>query len=109
MIIRNGPGRFVPSHVSANDLFSAAWGVHGYRSVTFLERRKGSGTASIDRRKSYVDVIERVLGNQVPTSAVTKSRRFVWNTSSVRPGVSTVSEVQVSIFDSIEDARNHKH
>ena len=84
--------------------------MHGYRSVAFLERRKGAGTASIDRRKSYVDVIERVLGNQVPTSAVTKSRRLFSNTWSVKSNVgSTVSEVQVSILDSIEDARNHKH
>ena len=84
--------------------------MHGYLSVAFLERRKGSGTASIDRRKSYVDVIERVLGNQVPTSAVTKSRRLFSNTWSVKSNVgSTVSEVQVSILDSIEDARNHKH
>jgi hypothetical protein len=84
--------------------------VHGYPSVAFLERRKGSGTASIDRRKSYVDVIERVLGNQVPTSAVTKSRRLFSNTWSVQSSVgSTVSEVQVSILDSTEDTRNHKH
>jgi hypothetical protein len=84
--------------------------VHRYLSVTFLDRRKGSGTASIDRRKSYVDVIERVLSNQVPTTAVTKSRRFMSSISSARTNVgSTVSEVQVSILGSIDDARKHKH
>jgi hypothetical protein len=109
MIIRNGPGRAVPAQVSGNGC-SAAWCVHAYPSVAFLERRKGAGTASIDRRKSYVDVIERVLGNQVPTSAITKSRRLFSDTWSVTSSVgSTVSEVQVSVLDSIEDARKHKH
>jgi hypothetical protein len=76
--------------------------------VTFLERRKRAGTASIDRRKSYVDVIERVLGNQVPSSDLTRSRRFFSNKSSGFSTIgSTVSEVQVSILDSIEDTRKH--
>jgi hypothetical protein len=81
--------------------------VHWVASVTFLERRKGFGTASIDRRKSYVDVIERVLGNQVPSSDVTRTRRFVSNNSAGTAVASTVSEVQVSILGSIEDTRQH--
>lgn len=82
--------------------------MHDHRGVTFLDRRKGSGTALIDRRKSYVDVIERVLGNQVPTSGVIKVRRFAPNIASVLSSVgSTVSEVQVSILDSIENPRKH--
>jgi len=76
--------------------------------VTFLERRKGSGIASIDRRKSYVDVIERVLGNQVPSSDLAGFRRFDPHRAAGSSTVgSTISEVQVSILDSIKDTRRH--
>lgn len=76
--------------------------------MTFLERRKRAGTASIDRRKSYVDVIERVLGNQVPSTDLTGSRRFFSTKfSGLSNFGSTISEVQVSILDSIEDTRKH--
>jgi hypothetical protein len=71
-----------------------------FGGVTFLERRKGFGTASMDRRKSYVDVVERVLGNLLPSVAPIGSRRFVThlNTSLCAAG-STVSEIYVSVLD----------
>jgi hypothetical protein len=82
--------------------------VHCLAAVTFLELRKRAGTASIDRRTSYIDVIERVLGNQVPLSGLTGSRRFFSTKFSGLSNIgSTISEVQVSILDSIEDTRKH--
>jgi hypothetical protein len=72
--------------------------------VTLLERRKGFGTASMDRRKSYVDVMERVLGNSLPSSSPRRPRFFV---SDLQLGCSTVgstiSEIQVTLLDSIVD------
>jgi hypothetical protein len=74
--------------------------------VTFLERRKGFGTASLDRRKSYVDVMERVLGNSLPPDVPSQPRVFV---SGFHAGQwtmgSTVSEIQVSILDSTQTRR----
>ena len=68
-------------------------------NVTFLERRQGLGATSIDRRKSYVDVVERVLGNSLPSAAPIGSRRFVTHlTTSLWTG-STISEIFVSVLD----------
>jgi len=80
----------------------AARPVHEHCSVTFLERRKGFGTASMDRRKSYVDVMERVLGNLLPSIGPRRPRFFV---SGLQLGSwtvgSTVSEIQVTVLGSI--------
>ena len=68
-------------------------------NVTFLERRQSVGATSIDRRKSYVDVVERVLGNSLPSAAPIGSRRFVTHlTTSLWTG-STISEIFVSVLD----------
>jgi hypothetical protein len=81
----------------------AARHVHERRRVTFLERRKGFGTASMDRRKSYVDVMERVLGNSLPSGAPRRPRIFVAEFQFGRWSVgSTISEIQVTVLDSIE-------
>ena len=76
--------------------------------VTFLERRKGFGTPSMDRRKSFVDVVERVLGNSLASCAPIGSRRFVThlNTSLCAVG-STVSEICVSVLDRPDPRRGH--
>jgi hypothetical protein len=81
--------------------------VHRQISVAFLERRKGFGTASMDRRKSYVDVMERVLGNSLPSSAPRQPRYFIsqfqlhhWTVGS------TVSEIQIVVLDNMMD-RHH--
>jgi hypothetical protein len=72
----------------------------------FLERRKGFGTASMDRRKSYVDVMERVLGNSLPSSGPRRPRFFVSDHQFGRWTVgSTISEIQVTVLDSIDDHR----
>lgn len=77
-------------------------------AVTFLERRKGFGTASMDRRKSYVDIMERVLGNSLPSSVPGKSRFFNSELYVGRWTVgSTVSEFHLSVLDGIKDGRPH--
>lgn len=76
--------------------------------VTFPERRKGFGTAAIDRRKSYVDVMERVLGNSLPAAAPIGARRFVTylNTTLWRVG-STVAEIYVFVHHQPDHRRRH--
>ena len=79
-----------------------------FGTVTFLDRRKGFGAASMDRRKSYVDVVERVLGNSLPSVGPIGSRRFVThlNTSLCAVG-STVSEICVSVLDRPDHRRGY--
>jgi len=62
----------------------------------------------MDRRKSYVDVVERVLGNSLPSGAPSRSRRFIvqLNTGLCTVG-STVSEIYVSGLDRLDDRRGH--
>jgi hypothetical protein len=75
--------------------------------VTFLERRKRFGTATIDRRKSYVDIAERVLRNSLPSAVPIGSRRFVTHlNTSLRAG-STISEILVSVLDRPTYRRRH--
>ena len=84
----------------------AAWCVHGHFCVTFLERRKGFGTAPLDRRKSYVDVMERVLCNSLPSEMASRPRAFVSDFQAGRWTVgSTVSEIHVFVLDSFNTKR----
>lgn len=67
--------------------------------MTFLERRKGFGTASMDRRKSYVDVMERVLGNSLPSGSPVEPRRFIPDFRLRRWTVgSTVSNIEIVLL-----------
>ena len=70
-----------------------------FTSVTFLERRQGLGATSIDRRKSYVDIVERVLGNSLPSAAPIDSRRFVSHLTTGLWTGSTIAEIFVSVLD----------
>jgi hypothetical protein len=79
-----------------------------FGGVTFLERRKGSGTASMDRRKSYVDVMERVLGNSLPSDVPTRPCRFMTHLNTSRWSVgSAVSEICVSVLDGLDDRQGN--
>ena len=82
--------------------------MHAAKVVTALERRKGFGTPVIDRRKSYVDIVERVLGNSLPAAAPIGARRFVThlNTSQWRVG-STVAEIYVFVLHQPGHRRKH--
>ena len=66
--------------------------------VTFVERRKGDGRPTLDRRRAYIDVVERVLGSSLPSEAVrpgTIFKRVDFGQSAIG---STISEVQVHLL-----------
>lgn len=63
--------------------------------VVFVERRKGDGHRTLDRRRTYIDIVERVLGASLPTETsgrLTSFRRIYFG--QVVSG-STVSEVHI--------------
>jgi hypothetical protein len=66
--------------------------------LSFLERRKGLGAATMDRRKTYVDVMERVLGSSLLSDLSMHPYSFSARTVAVG---STVSEIQVTMLDRI--------
>jgi hypothetical protein len=60
----------------------------------------------MDRRKSYVDVLERVLGNPFPSTEPRSRSFFVSEFEVGRWTVgSTVSEIHVFLLDSIAERR----
>ncbi len=71
----------------------------------FLERRKGFGEATMDRRKTYVDVMERVLGNSLPTDFPPDPGSFTIAAARESTIGSTVCEIQVTVLDSMDDRR----
>ena len=69
--------------------------------VVFVERRKGDRHHTLDRRRTYIDVVERVLGTSLPSEAwryTTSFTRVVFGQVVIG---STVSEVQVSFLDDV--------
>ena len=44
--------------------------------VVFVERRKGDGHRTLDRRRTYIDVVERVLGTSLPTDTSGRMTNF---------------------------------
>jgi hypothetical protein len=67
--------------------------------VTFVERRKGDGYRTLDRRRSYIDIVERVLGSSLPSEISRPQRLFTRLDIGQSVIGSTVSEVQVYLFD----------
>lgn len=67
--------------------------------VTFVERRKGDGYRTLDRRRTYIDVVERVLGTSLPSEGTRSARLFVRFSVGQLVIGSTISEVQVYLFD----------
>jgi len=66
--------------------------------VTFVERRKGDGHRTLDRRRTYIDVVERVLGNSLPSEAVKPGTIFTRVDIGQSTIGSTISEVQVDLL-----------
>jgi len=57
----------------------------------------------MDRRKTYIDIVERVLGNTFPLDAPQAPGMFVRDLTVGQSRLgSTVSEIHVSIFDRID-------
>jgi len=67
--------------------------------VTFVERRKGDGYRTLDRRRAYIDIVERVLGSSLPSEISRTQSLFTRLDIGQRVIGSTVSEVQVYLLD----------
>jgi len=66
--------------------------------VAFIERRKGDGHPTLDRRRTYIDVVERVLGSSLPPDISRRRSVFTRLHIGLNAIGSTVSEVQVYFF-----------
>jgi len=73
--------------------------------VTFVERRKGDGHRTLDRRRTYIDVVERVLGSSLPSEIVRPGTIFARVDIGQSVIGSTVSEVQVYLLGEMIDRR----
>jgi L-alanine-DL-glutamate epimerase-like enolase superfamily enzyme len=73
--------------------------------VALFDRRKGFGEHSMDRRRTYVDIMERVLGSEILSRRPRQLNRFAREIN-VAGAVFTaaVTSVEVCMLDSIGDA-----
>jgi hypothetical protein len=70
--------------------------------VGFIERRKGDGQPTLDRRRTYIDVVERVLGSTLPSDVFRPNgffTRFEVGQSIIG---STVSAVEIHLLDELD-------
>jgi hypothetical protein len=70
--------------------------------VTLVERRKGDGQRKLDRRRTYIDVVERVLGSFLPSEIARPMTFFTRFDVGQRVIGSTVSEVQVYFLEDVK-------
>lgn len=70
-----------------------------FGGVTFLDRRKGDTHRTLDRRRTYIDVVERVLGSCLPSEIVRHPSIFSRLDFGQSVIGSTVSDVQVDFLD----------
>lgn len=69
--------------------------------VTLFDRRKGSIEPTLDRRRTYVDVMERVLGNDA-LSRARQHNRFEYQITAGNVGT-TVTSIEVQLLDRYHD------
>jgi hypothetical protein len=72
--------------------------------VAFLERRKGYAEPTVDRRRSYVDIVERVLGATILPETPRQLGRFA-RTIELAEGTLTaaVTAVEVRVLDTSDE------
>jgi hypothetical protein len=70
--------------------------------VVFVERRKGDGHRTLDRRRTYIDVVERVLGSTFPPWNLRQPRLFKHFQIGQSVFGSTISEVQVRLLVNLD-------
>ena len=70
--------------------------------VTFVERRKGDSQRTLDRRRTYIDVVERVLGSFLPSEITRPAMIFTRFDIGQRVIGSTVSEVQIYLLEDVK-------
>jgi hypothetical protein len=78
-----------------------------FDGVAFLERRKGDAHRTLDRRRTYIDVIERVLGSCLPSEIVRHPSIFTRLEFGQSVVGSTVSEVQIDFLDDNGPSKRH--
>ena len=73
--------------------------------VALFDRRKGSSEPTLDRRRTYVDVMERVLGNDALARARQHNRfdRQIELTTGTLG--TTVTSIEVRVLDRDDDDR----
>ena len=74
--------------------------------MTFVERRKGDLQRTLDRRRTYIDVVERVLRSTLPVElrSTNHFRRFEIGHNAIG---STVSGVEVDVFIDLDGISHH--
>ena len=73
--------------------------------VALFDRRKGSGEPTLDRRRTYVDVMERVLGNDALARA-RQHNRFERQLDIAGATLgTTVTSIEVHVLDHHRDDR----
>jgi hypothetical protein len=75
------------------------------RRVAWFDRRKGFGEHSLDRRRTYVDIMERVLGSEILSRRPRQLNRFAREINVAGAVFSTaVASVEVCMLEGIGDA-----
>jgi hypothetical protein len=75
-------------------------------SVALFDRRKGYGASSMDRRRTYVDIMERVLGSDAMFNRPRQRSLFTREIDISPTAIGlAVASVEVRILDSIADKR----
>jgi hypothetical protein len=76
--------------------------------MTFFERRKVDFQRTLDRRRTYIDVVERVLRSALPVENPRQGlfRRLEFGSAGVG---STVSEVEVHLLHELDGIRPPPH
>ena len=81
----------------------AASFMHFHRAAMF-DRRIAGSTPALDRRRSYVDVIERVLAGSLPFGRNERGQLVLSDISFGRAAAfASASSVQVTLLNGIED------
>lgn len=75
--------------------------------MTFFERRKVDFQRTLDRRRTYIDVVERVLRSALP---VDNPRQGLFRRAALgsTPLGSTVSEVEVHLMHDLDGMRRRR-
>jgi hypothetical protein len=77
--------------------------------VALFDRRKGYGEHTLDRRRTYVDILERVLGSEILSRHPRQPNRFARQIDIAGAVFSTaVTSVEVCVLDNFVDVIDKK-
>lgn len=76
--------------------------------MALFDRRKGYGEHILDRRRTYVDVMERVLGSDTLARRAHQRSRFTSDIRLAGTAVGTaVTSIEVLVLDNNDDKYPH--